>query len=178
VGQVTEENQRCRWIEVQLDRQRTVGEWKKKETTVYKVLVPERFLANGQSPLDHLIRGWRRWDDVKPQPMNDPNIIIITELPIILSKTWNDVRHLEKLEIRSKLGSRMCDGIRGTVELSARRFHEKWEFENRLHPDSPFGVVTSRWELVPKRRGGAAMVCELRLIDFGKGAKSAMPDAK
>ena len=177
VGRVTANKQPCRWIEVQLDVERNIGEQKFKRNEAYKVLIPEQFLAKNQSPLEDVIHAWRQWEDGKSEQMVNPNNIN-TPLPLILSKPWENVKHLEKAEVKSKLGSRNCEGVEGTIELRGERRYEKWELENRLHTDSPFGVVTSRWKLAPRQEGGGAMTWNLKLVDFGENAKSKMPDAK
>ena len=60
--------------------------------------------------------------------------------------------------------------------------------ETRLHPDAPFGVVSSHWTiavtLFNKSKEGADreavedIEMHLKLIDFGDKAVSEMPDAK
>jgi hypothetical protein len=52
--------------------------------------------------------------------------------------------------------------------------------ESRLHPDSPFGVVSSHWVLKTPETSHtqALMEWNLKLIDFGDGAKSKITNPK
>src|SRR5262249_147510 len=54
VGQVSEGGEQCRWIEFKL--QMTQGGME--HTIIAKALIPESYLKKGESPMDHLVRGW------------------------------------------------------------------------------------------------------------------------
>ena len=57
----------------------------------------------------------------------------------------------------------------------------KCKLENRLHDESPFGVVTSHWTLTPPQEAGMKAVAwdwNFKLVDLGKNAKSKMRDVK
>jgi len=149
VGQTTEQEQPCRWIEVQFDMTTTVGEHKMEQSEIYKLLIPEKFLAKGETPLEHVVRAWTQQGKNGPnKKFEKPNDIGASPLPLILSARWNDAKQLDKAETESKLGKVACDGVEGTLEFKGSRFGVvKGKFENRLSADSPFGVVTSRWTL-------------------------------
>jgi hypothetical protein len=185
VGQTIENDLPCRWIEVRIDLRFAVKIKNKMErmskSDLCKLLIPEKYLAKSQSPLDHVLRAWYRSEaDDSSDKMDNPRDGR-TALPLILA---GPLKHSERLgiaNVESKLGKRVCDGERGTIELTSTRggalpnLRESYKVECRLHPDSPFGVVTSRWTLDSQRE---TRVWDLRLVDFGDNATSKMPDAK
>jgi hypothetical protein len=180
VGQVTEGDQPCRWIEVQFKLTMTAGEHKDEKTEVYKLLIPEKYLAKGEAPLEHVLRAWTREGQREPKKLDKPNDIDVGPLPILLSAPWKDVKQLDKAEVECKLGKVACAGVQGTLEFKMRQDKVmKCKLENRLHADSPFGVATGHWAIdVPADAGGGTMDWNLKLTDFGANAKSKIPDAK
>ena len=179
VGEVTEDGQPCRWIEIQLDATATAGENKVEQNALYKVLVPEKFLAKGQTPLEHAVRAWGRLGEAEPKKLEKLNDVNASPLPIILSGPWKDVKELEDAEVESKLGKLACKGVEGTLEFKTTKdTGMKCKFKNRLHADSPFGVVTSHWTLLLPKSNGESMNWTLKLVDVGENAKSKLPDAK
>jgi hypothetical protein len=182
VGQTIENKAPCRWIEIQLDMTMTIQDRKATKTHLYKVLIPEKYLAKGETPLEHALRTWEQSEKKDPVKMEDPNRFQAGPLPIILSGPWKDVRSLEKTEIESKLGKLPCEGIQGTLVFALKGTDDvKCTFENRVHAKSPFGVVTSRWTLQmpgPKPSNAGSLEWTLKLADFGENAVSKMPEAK
>jgi len=190
VGEATEGDQPCRWIEVTMEMTRPEIEGVKpgeetkermKETT--KVLIPEKFLAKGQTPLEHVIRAWAQSGQSKgkPRELKDANNIDEGPSPLILAGPLKDPQQLDKVEIESKLGKLMCAGESGTVEFKMKRGGTmKGTLESRLHPDAPFGVVASKWTLQIQEEKSPAMtmVWDFKLADFGEKAKSELRDAK
>ncbi len=180
VGRVMENDQPCRWIEVQFDVENKIGHEQSKKSDWWKLLISEKHLINGQSPLNHTLRAWYRSEaDDCSQKIDSPSDGR-TPLPIILSGPLENSKRLEAAETESKLGKLTCNGIQGTLTLKSRRgalpeIRQKWKLESRLHPDSPFGVVASSWTLDSPR---GTLVWHLKLVDFGKNATSKMPDAK
>jgi len=180
VGQVTEGDQPCRWIEVQFKMTMTMGEHKDEKTETSKLLIPEKYLAKGESPLEHVLRAWIRREKGEPQKLDKPNDIDAGPLPLILSAPWKDVKQLDKADVECKLGKVACEGVQGTLELKMRQDKVmKCKLENRLHADSPFGVAASHWTIeLPEDAGGGTMEWNAKLADFGADAKSKIPDAK
>ena len=181
VGRVTEDGQPCRWIEVQFDVEDKIGNEKVKKSDWWRILIPEKYLVKGQSPLDHVLRAWYRSEaDDSSQKMDDPSDGR-TPLPIILSGPLADGQRLRAAEIDSKLGTLACEGMQGTLKLTTARggalpqIHEKWNVETRVHPKSPFGVVAYSWTLNSSRE---TLAWHMKLLDFGENATSKMPDAK
>jgi hypothetical protein len=176
VGQVTEDGQVCRWIEIALEIE--VGSQKGK--LVCKVLVPEKFLAKGETPMDHAVRAWELQDQAgKTKKIEDPKNFIESFLPLFLPGPLKDAKPLPKAEVESKLGKRQCDGVTGRLEFKYGKESLRVLMENRLHPDAPFGVVAGRWTLdsVGPETGQTIVRCNFKLIDLGEKATSEMPDA-
>ena len=155
VGQTTEEQQPCRWIEVQFDADDDHRRAQRsRRIEVFKVLIPEKFLAKGQSPLEHVVRAWIRHGEDEPKKLEKPDEFSASPLPLILSGPWKDAKELEKAEVECKLGKLACKGVEGTLEFDLGKGGVmKCKFEDRLHADSPFGVVTSHWTLQPPEAG-------------------------
>lgn len=181
VGQVTENGMPCRWIEVLCKLTMGMGDQKAEKVQMWKLLIPEKYLAKGETPLEHVLRAWTRQGTGEPQNLADPNDMDAGPLPLVLSAPWKEAKQLDKAEVECKLGKVSCDGEQGLLEFKAKggnAMRMKWKLENRLHADSPFGVATSRWIMsVPDMMEGE-MEWNLKLIDFGGNAQSKMPDAK
>ncbi len=76
VGRTRVGDEDCRWIELEWN----LEEGRNSVAVIAKVLVPERYLKEGESPLDHIVRGWARVDDGPPQDV-DANPIAPHMLP-------------------------------------------------------------------------------------------------
>jgi len=185
VGAVTENGQPCRWIEVAMEPQFEKGTAPPGGGTkqVIKVLIPEKFLAKGETPLDHAIRAWK-WakGEGEPEKMKDLRDPDDAPIHVILSGPLKDAKQLPKAEVEGKLGELLCEGVTGSLELKLSGGATfRYVLENRMHRRAPFGIVTSRWtETIVKGYKGAGSKQEwnLKLIDFGENAKSEMPGAK
>jgi len=178
VGQTSENDQPCRWIEVRFasDEKSGVAE------IIAKVLVPEKHLKRGESPLEHVLRGWVKEGRGKPKKLDDAASFNDSPLPLVLSGPLKDARPLEKEVVDGKLGRLECEGVTGRLEIKLpERGTIEAAVQSRLHPKAPFGVVSSRWVMkmqsVPLPAGAEA-VLNLTLGDFGEGAASELPDSK
>jgi hypothetical protein len=180
VGEATEGGEPCRWIEVEFKLAMVMGDRKNEKTEVYKLLIPEKYLAKGESPLEHVVRAWVKRDKSEPVKLDNPNDIDAGPLPLVLAAAWKNAKDLEQTEVECKLGKVACKGTEGTLEFKNKRGGTmKCKLEKRLHPDSPFGVASSRWNIeLPEMGEGSGMTWNIKLADFGKDAKSKMPDAK
>ena len=164
VGQATVNGEACRWIELRQDEATFGGPLK----NTYKVLVPEQHLGRGKSPLNHVVRGWFKGSG-EPKVLNSKNnggFIMIA-----LASPLKDVAELKEEVIVSKLGELACPGIKTTGKFPVSKIDWEVTFETRLHPKAPFGVVTCDF-----RERGSSLA--MKLIDFGDGAKSEMPEAQ
>lgn len=179
VGLSTHSNEPCRWIEIQFDFTLKTGNEQFRKMDLCKVLIPEKYLSKGQSPLDHVVQAWYRSnEDDSFQKMDNPNDSR-TVLPIILAKPLQDCERLEMKKVNSKLGELTCEGVRGSLRIQKYcrgvlpEVYEKCVIENRLHPASPFGVVTSQWTI---NSGNGSQVWRLTLVDIGKDATRKMKE--
>ena len=202
VGQVTVEGQPCRWIEVafRMSIETPRGTKRPESVRFWKVLIPEKYLVKGEAPLDHAVRAWvlesgPKQTAGKPRPMKEVKAFAEGPLPLILSGPPKDARPLDKEEVDSKLGKLACEGVSGVLEFKEQRTTIRITPETRLNAKAPFGVVGSRWtiergmEAGTKSEGDAKtkqiakirssrQEWNLKLTDFGDGAKSELPDAQ
>lgn len=218
VGQVTEAGQPCRWIEVVSEVQSGGEGGPPGRKDVVKVLIPEQFLVKGEAPLEHAIRAWRpagksmKRDSQKDKvesPLADEKFEKVDNLMmelrdgllpviVILSGLPKDATPLPKAEVESKLGKLQCEGMTGSLDIAGPGTSKmRCAVENRLHPEAPFGVVSSRWTIPllaaeakkvknPQKgtieseewKEAGKVELNLKLIDFGDKATSEMPDAK
>jgi hypothetical protein len=179
VGEVTIENEKCRWIEfkmaLKLDNDSRVS--------IVKVLVPETYLGKGKAAGENIVRGW-----VKGGKGGDETVVEIKNtlanevgpIAAFLSSPPKDPKTLEKTEIDGKLGKLQCPGVSGEVSLDQGGSTFALKFESRLHEKAPFGVVTSTWEFARKNNGqvGESGTFKLTLTDTQTSAVSELPDNK
>jgi hypothetical protein len=177
VGQTTQDNQPCRWIELQLNLTSDLGGQKRTKVELYKVLVPEKYLAKGESPMEHVLQAWAKRSHMELKKLDDPGDVDRSPLPIILAGPWKDAKQLEKVEVESKLGKLACEGVESSNEFKLRNEGVmKVKQEVRLHPDAPFGIVSSRWLVDAPRSQN--MEWTLKFTDKGDKAESKLPDVK
>lgn len=182
VGQAEKDGQPCRWIEFVFATE-TVGEkspGSKAETKeIMKVLIPEKYLAKGETPLDHLVEVWIGRNPGVASKVKKPGDIEDDPLPLLLAGPLKNAKSLPKEEIESKLGKKSCEGESGVLDLSSPQgssFH--FDIERQLHPDAPFGVVTEKMSgesAKTSKREKLTIKWTLKLIDFGDQATSQMP---
>ncbi len=176
VGRATVEEQPCRWIEVELNVGTVVDGKEVKNDRICKLLIPEKWLAAGQSPLDHVVRAWWQPESGAPvEKLRDPRATD-TPLPVILSGPWQDVEPLAKAQIACPFGKLSCIGSAGTLKLPLHGGSAmNCKLESRLNPESPFGVVSSHWLL---ETPGGTLEWNLKLAKRGPKGESKLPDAK
>jgi hypothetical protein len=73
-----------------------------------------------------------------------------------------------------------CEGVTGWIEYKEGDVHMKVTFETRLHERAPFGVMSCRMQFEMKRDGKVLQTVDAtaKLADFGRDAKTALPDHK
>lgn len=165
VGEVKIEGKACRWIELRMD-EATLNRPIKK---TFKVLVPEEHLGTGKRPLDHVIQGWTKSGDSKAQKF-DPKSLKGGHILFLLAPPLEKVETLGEVEVTSKLGTVKCPSVRQSGKL----LDSQVVFETRLNSKSPFGVVTCQF--TQKVEGRGESVLEMKLSDFGEGAKSVIAE--
>jgi len=180
VGEVTENDQACRWIEVVLQAKKESKDngpeskprVRNYERDVHRLLIPEKYLTKGEAPLEHVIHGSGS----------------VRALKSLLYGPLEDAKPLPKAVVESKkLGKLLCEGVTGSLDIEtpvAGTRHMK--LEDRLHPSAPFGLVSSRCVFeMPLRRevgnikeGTVRVEWILKLTDYGADATSEIPDPR
>ena len=141
------------------------------------MLIAEKNLKPDGHPMKHIIRGWHQEGDKKPVVLGvgfGANQMKIFPGPL------NDVKELESKLVESKLGKQKCKGFTGSLKNKKGTTTTENIYEYRLHDKAPFGVVTSRMQVTVTRDGKivSMKVLTLKLADFGKDAKSQLPESK
>lgn len=168
VGKAFEASEECRWIEFEIRAKENGTE----RVWIRKLLIPVRYLKQGENPTLHVVRGWARQD----QAPVEPAVPVHGRWPAFLAGPLHDEERLERQVVDTKLGLLECEGVRGWIEFNEGNLRTKVSFETLLHQTAPFGVVASR--MVFEMRGeGSPYTIEARatLADFGTGARSLLP---
>jgi hypothetical protein len=170
VGQSIEGADPCRWIEVKLQ----VTDQGEEHTIVAKVLIPEKYLKKGESPLEQMVRGWMKGKGDEVVRLDASNF---GPLRAFLAGPLEDEKKLDKEVVDSPLGALECEGLSGTARFREGEREAKFTFHSRLHSKAPFGLVSSQIAFEFQRDGqlvesGNAV---LKLVDTGKDAESALP---
>ncbi len=176
VGQVTENGEKCRWIEFKM----ITDEGGLDRTVISKALIPEKHLGKGKSPVDNLIRVWVKEGDGEPQEIRDFKGQQLLALRAFLAGPVKNPAELEKIEIDGKLGKLPCAGATGDLEIEVGMATLGMNYENRLNEKAPFGVVAGNWKFDLKNNGQAALAgtLKLTLTDTNTTALSELPNNK
>ena len=169
VGQVKENGEPCRWIEFKMNTKK--GE--REDRIVAKVLIPEKHLQRGATPIDHLVRGWIKLGD------RDTQALTATQrgpLPVFLGGPLKDAKKLEAEVVDGKLGKLKCAGVTGRTAFKEGGDEATADVTTRLNKKAPFGVVTCSMKYMGG--GGQSGTLDLTLADVGTDAKTELPDAK
>jgi hypothetical protein len=172
VGKAREGSQPCRWIEFKVQ----LKDSGKEHTLLRKLLIPEKYLKKGVNPTEHVVRGWAKFNDEDVKRA----VPVHGRWPAYLAGPFKDEKKLDQQLVESKLGALKCEGVTGWIEYKEGDLHTKATFETRLHKKAPFGVVSARVRFEVKRDGKVQETIDatLTLTDFGKDAKTALPDHK
>jgi hypothetical protein len=171
VGRTQVDGEDCRWIELRLHT--TVAN--DKDDAVAKVLVPEKHLQSGASPIEHVARGWIQWEGNEPVPLRQsPQRSLVAAF---LAGPPEDAKKLEKRRVPSKLGDLECDGLTGSSTFKEGENQFAITYRTRLHDKAPFGVVSCRMDFEVARKGQiqSSGTMALKLVAFGGGAESELP---
>jgi hypothetical protein len=170
VGKTVEGKDACRWIEFDVRLKDSGNE----HTLIRKLLIPEKHLKRGENGTEHVVRGWAKFDDEKV----DRAVPLHGRWPAYLAGPLKDERKLANERVESKLGALECEGVTGFIEYHADDMDTKVTYEMRLHERAPFGVVSGRMLFEVTRDGKIAQTIDarLKLTDFGKDAKTALPE--
>jgi hypothetical protein len=186
VGMTDVDGQKCRWIEIAVDGKRNDQAF----THVDKLLIPEKFLVKGEEPLTHVLKAWRKHsligggaalelNEVQNPESRDGKYVRGDTRRQFLHGPFDAPQKLDKALVESKLGKLECEGI-SAHERTTDRVTLDSRYVIRLHRDAPFGVVTWEAEMKLDLNGNSlgTMTTKATLSDFGKDAKSAIPEAK
>lgn len=173
VGQLTVDGEKCRWIELKMAR---LGHENQPLVPPLKVLIPEKSLRKGESPIGRVLQGWwklPRTNDIWPIRKRNPPF---AKMPLraLLPGPLEKIEQLDPREIVIKKQKLLCPGLTGQTQFKQRPNDIKLTYEIRLHEKAPFGVVSCRVD-VEERRGGelkqsGSLV--FTLADFGTDATS------
>ena len=176
VGQVTVDNEKCRWIEFKM----IFKEDDQERLTLTKVLVPEKHLGKGKSPGENLIRAWVKEGDMPAAEIKDLKDPRAAAAAAFLTGPPKNPGELEKIEIDNpKLGKVSSAGVTGDQELEGPGGTQLTiNLENRLHEKAPFGLVTANWKFELKANGQSAAqgTFKLTLAEINTTALSELPD--
>ncbi len=186
VGVVTENNEKCRWIELQSE-----GELNGvKQASIMKFLVREKDLKTGAKTPMRIIRGWQ-----KNQAMGEVRELTDEEkkpngmVTMFFGGKLKDSKKLagEKVIDYQKGQIKVASGTKGNLEVklpgSATNSvgnNVKFEVTQSVwaHKKIPFGLAEMK--LVMKMSIGGNQMMEMNMTftlqDHGTGAKSALPD--
>jgi hypothetical protein len=170
VGKAREGAEACRWIEFTVKLKDSGAE----HILIRKLLIPEKYLKKGENPTEHVVRGWAKYDNEGVERA----VPVHGRWPAYLAGPLQDERKLDKRLVESKLGALRCEGVTGWIQYKEGDLHTKVTFETRLHDKAPFGVVSSRMQFQVKRDGKVQQTIDAtaKLTDFGRDAKTALPD--
>jgi hypothetical protein len=173
VGQVDAAGGKARWIEFTL----VLAHDGMERTIIAKVLIPEKRLAKGETPIDHVIKGWLKQGEGEVAEMNDARGQRGGPLPVFLSGPLDDAKKLDAVEIESALGKLSCPGVSGRKKITQDQDELIAQIEARTHGQAPFGVVTARIGLEVSRGGQLRqkLVIDLKLAKVKQDATSRLP---
>jgi hypothetical protein len=177
VGRTQLGGEDCRWIEFHLHTTVADGAAKDEDDMIAKVLIPEKHLNAGNSPFDHLARGWLKWENNDPVELRQAPFGHGSLAAALLAGPPEDAKKLDKQRVQSKLGELDCEGTTGTATFEDGESRLAITDHTRLHEKAPFGVVACRMDFKVSRNGQvqSSGTMALKLADLGTGAESELP---
>jgi hypothetical protein len=169
VGKAFEEAEECRWLEfnIQTTEEDTAHFW------IRKLLIPVKYLKRGENPTLHIVRGWTLQEDRSVEPA----VPIHGRWPAFLAGPLQDEQKLPQQVVDSAFGRVVTEGVTGWIQFHEGTLTTSVTFETRLYQEAPFGVVSPRMVFeVTGDESPHTIDTTLDLIDFGKGARSELPD--
>jgi hypothetical protein len=154
----------ARWLEFKVPSE--------DETRTLKLLIPERYLKEGEQPIEHIIRAWRK--DSEAIPVSVPRMRDFWML-VFLAGPLRDVKTLDSKSIETPLGALECPGLVGQSHVREDDgYEEDLTYTVRRHAKAPFGVVACDIDCVVTKDGKlhGKVKYELKLVEVGKDAVS------
>jgi hypothetical protein len=185
VGKETIKGEQCRWIELVIEVNPPKGE---KQKSIFKGLIPEKYLAKGENPSGRWLKGWVQLGDGKPQGLTPEMLASPSmKLNLFVSGPLQEAKPLEKKAIETGLGKLTCGGVSGVLVVKGGSISDengkvsvgdaKVHFQNYFHEKAPFGVAWCRIQTgLPEQGKGIALEEVLTLKAIGTGAKSRLPE--
>ncbi|MGE5193891.1 MAG: hypothetical protein ACM3U2_15455 [Deltaproteobacteria bacterium] len=176
VGQVMENGEKCRWIELKMITQDAGQD----RVAISKALIPEKHLGKGKSAAENMIRAWIKDAETEVVEIRDIKAPQAALLRAFLAGPPRNPGELEMIEIDGKLGKLECAGATGEMETESDIGTIVINVENRLHEKAPFGLVSAVWKFEIKNNGQVAVAgtFKLTLADTGATALTELPDRK
>ena len=187
VGSVTENGEKCRWIEMQMEGERNG----KKQHSIFKILVKEKDFKPGSKSVLEIVRGWKQNKaDGEVKELTDREKSPDGEVAILFGGKRKDVKKLktEKVIDYQKGKLKITTGTTGTLELKPAPNTPadfKYTFVQSVwpHKNVPFGTAAMelQMEIKIKDMVVSKMKMTFTVQDHGTGgkqAKSALPDKK
>jgi hypothetical protein len=195
VGELTRNEQKCRWIELKSES-KAEGIYPK---MVLKMLIPEDRLRRGEDPLAHAVQTF-----FNPKPIDKakaPSVesfidegfnrvqYEIDRFRDVFPKPLDNPKNLQRETAESSAGKfEDCEVLTGTSDcdgplLNHGRGVFKANYRLVLHPKAPFGVVSMQIESDGREFSSAGAVSvklkrTLTLAETGKNATSDLPSTK
>jgi hypothetical protein len=183
VGTAEVDGEPCRWIEIAMEGKKDGQPF----TAIHKLLIPEKQLGKGKDPLEHVRKAWfkhsmiadgtlRQIEDLKGTGARE-----LASLRTHLHGPFKTSEKLDNVAVESKLGKLECEGLTFQEKTGEPgKVSSDSTSTIRLHATAPFGVVTHEITIKFERDGQSlgTMTLKMKLSDFGKDAKSALPDSK
>lgn len=184
VGTVTENGEKCRWIELE---SLTTQDGKQK-SGVMKLLIREKDFAADAIAAPTILRGWKKSSEKAIAGIDENDKAEKSSSTMFFGKAGTNVKPLKqekiidhqkgKLTIASGLTGELKFDPTGGKKLKGIEFNtiqSHW-----THKSLPFG--TGAMELVMKVNFNGAtvstMTMKFTMLDYGTGAKSVLPDKK
>ena len=164
----------CRWIEIGM----TAEVDGQQRTTIAKLLIPEKQLAQGKSPIDHVKKAWVKMDDREPRQIEDVKSNQGGPLPMFLCGPATDAKKLKAIAVETKNGKLECAGIEGSRMIKQGDEEIEIKTTTRLNDKVPFGVAATTLRLNVVRGGKRTITIKMTGAEIGKDAKSVLPDLK
>lgn len=183
VGSVTENGEKCRWVELQMQGE----ENGKKRNMIMKFLIREKELKPGAKTTPRIIRGWKKQDDKAVTEISDREKADQTGIAIFFggakdAKTVKEAKTIDyqkgQLKIASATRGKPAFNVPGDNAPPGLKYDATqtvW-----THKDVPFGTAALEMTMKISFKGnpGSTMKMTFTVQDHGTGAKSALPDKK
>ncbi|MSR56662.1 MAG: hypothetical protein EXS05_03185 [Planctomycetaceae bacterium] len=185
VGTKTVNDQVCRWVEMKTEVRNVAY------SEIVKLLIPERELLEGKTPVKSLVRGWTKMNDDPVQSMLEKESIDDAEYwygwtTLVYPGPQRDAKVVRHPRIVEYQDDRLdiAEGREMTYTASRRdasngnTYPIVIEAAYWTHPKVPLGWASAKLRVEYRRNDSLLRVgtCESSVQAFGIDAKSALPD--